>query len=129
MAAQPLRSRPNPRRADGIVSGEKLVRGNAPFSYTVNSFRWSPSGHFILAELFTTAVTDAEGTTRDEKMTLLLDESGKEIRIAGADSVIPGGFNAWWLSDNTTVVYLTEALKPNLLFYFNSLRTVAGRGG
>ncbi|OLD62197.1 MAG: hypothetical protein AUI53_02465 [Acidobacteria bacterium 13_1_40CM_2_60_7] len=112
-----------------IVSGEKLVRGNAPFSYTVNSFRWSPDGHFILAELFTTAVTDAEGTTRDEKMTLLLDESGKEIRIAGADSVIPGGFNAWWLTDNTTVVYLTEALKPNLLFSFNSVRPVAGRGG
>ena len=111
-----------------IVFGEKLVRGNAPFSYTVDSFRWSPDGHMILAELNTTAVIDREGNTRDEEMALLLEESGKEIRIAGADSVIPGAVSAAWLADNTTVVYLAEALKPKLLFSFNSVRPVAGRG-
>ena len=34
-----------------IFVGEKFQRGAAPFTYSVNSFRWSPNGHLILAEL------------------------------------------------------------------------------
>src|ERR1700682_6069709 len=41
-------------------------------------------------------------------MTLLLDDEGREITIAGADSVIPGATNAAWLADGISVVYLTE---------------------
>ncbi len=119
--------------ADGkrrrIVNGEKLVRGNVPFSYTVNSLRWSPDGHLLTAELSTTAVVDAEGNTRDALMTLLLDENGKEIRIGKGDSVIEEGTNAAWLADGVTVVFLTEAVKPKLLFSIQSVRPVAGRGG
>jgi hypothetical protein len=119
--------------ADGkrrrMVSGEKLVRGNVPFSYTVNSLRWSPDGHLLTAELFTTAVIDAEGNTRDALMTLLFDDNGKEIRIGKGDSVIEEATNAAWLADGVTVVFLTEAVKPKLLFSVQSVRPVAARGG
>ncbi len=119
--------------ADGkrrrIVNGEKLVRGNVPFSYTVNGLRWSPDGHLLTAELFTTTVIDAEGNTRDALMTLLLNEEGKEIRIGSGDSVIAEGTNAAWLADGVTVVFLSEAIKPKLLFSIQSVRPVAGRGG
>ncbi len=119
--------------ADGkrrrIVNGEKLVRGNVPFSYTVNSLRWSPNGRLLTAELITTAVIDAEGNTRDAGMTLLLNDDGKEIRIGSGDAVIQEGSNAAWLADGVTVVFLTEAVKPKLLFSIQNVRPVAGRGG
>ena len=119
--------------ADGkrrrIVNGEKLVRGNVPFSYTVNSLRWSPDGRLLTAELITTAVVDPEGNTRDAVMTLLLNDDGKEIRIGSGDGVIEEGTNAAWLADGVTVVFLTEAVKPKLLFSIQSVRPVAGRGG
>jgi hypothetical protein len=111
-----------------IINGEKLVRGNAPFSYTVRSFRWAPDGTKLIAELLTTAITSAQGDTTDQTMSLLLDQEGKEIKIAGADSVIPGGFNAAWLSDGVTVGYLVEEMKPRLLYSLNTVRPVAGRG-
>jgi hypothetical protein len=41
--------------------------------------------------------------------TLLIDDNGSEISVAGGDSVIAGATNAAWLSDNATVVYLTAA--------------------
>jgi dipeptidyl aminopeptidase/acylaminoacyl peptidase len=119
--------------ADGkrrrIVDGEKLIQGAAPFSYTVRSLRWSPDGTRLTAELATSVVTNEQGDTRDTTATLLLEDSGKEIRIAGADSIIPNGENASWLDDEVTVVYLLEAVKPRLLFAVGSVRPVAGRGG
>lgn len=111
-----------------IVEGEKLVRGNAPFSYQVRSLRWSPNGQRLVANLMTSAVIDDDGTTRDQDMALLLDDSGKEIKIEGGDSVIPGGLNAEWLADGVTVGYLLEEMKPGLLFSLNTVRPVAGRG-
>lgn len=120
--------------ADGkrkrILNGEKLVRSSAPFSYTVGALRWSPDGHSLTAELLTMQVTDLErGDTRDGVLTLLLDGSGKEIRIAGADSVIPEAINGAWLADGVTVVYMAEAVQPKLLYSIHSVRPVAGRGG
>src|SRR3989440_12521207 len=39
-----------------LLEGQKFDRGNQPFSYIVDSFRWSPNGRMILAGLLTTTV-------------------------------------------------------------------------
>src|SRR5579862_1486204 len=100
-----------------IFIGEKFQRGAAPFTYSVNSFRWSPNGHLILAELFTTSV-DESGKTTDSPMTLVLDESGKEVKM-GEDNIIKDASKPTWLQDNATVIYFTEVLKPKVLFSFH----------
>jgi hypothetical protein len=100
-----------------IFVGEKFQRGAAPFTYSVNSFRWSPNGHLILAELFTSTVDDS-GKTVDAPMTLVLDESGKEVKM-GEDNVIKDASKPTWLQDNATVIYFGEVLKPKVLFSFH----------
>jgi dipeptidyl aminopeptidase/acylaminoacyl peptidase len=99
-----------------IFIGEKFQRGAAPFTYSVNSFRWSPNGHLILAELSTTTV-DESGKAVDSPMTLVLDESGKEVKM-GEDNIIKDASKPTWLVDNATVIYFTEVLKPKVLFSF-----------
>ncbi len=109
-----------------LLEGQKFNRGSQHFSYMVDSLRWSPNGRLILAQLFTTTVVDDSGKTLDATMTLLLDDTGKEIRIAGRDSVIPGAANASWLPDNATILYLAEAVKPRVLFSIKSTRPATG---
>ena len=91
-----------------ILLGEKFVRGTGPFSYTVRGLRWSPDGSKLAIELETTEMINENGDTREGVMTLLLDDSGREITIPGAESVIPGATNAAWMTDGASVVYLTE---------------------
>src|SRR6266446_4974831 len=105
-----------------LLEGQKFTRGNQPFSYMVDSFRWSPNGRLILAQLFTTTVVDDSGKTQDSSQALILDDAGKEVRVAKGDSVIPDAANATWLPDNSTIVYLTEAVKPRALFSIKSVR-------
>src|SRR6266446_10171955 len=109
-----------------LLEGQKFNRGNQPFSYIVDSLRWSPNGHAILVQLFTTTVVDDSGKAEDSFQTLLLDDSGKEIRINKGDSVIPDAANAAWLSDNATIAYLSESLKPRLLFSLKFTRPATG---
>jgi len=52
-----------------LLEGQKYTRGNQPFSYLIDSFRWSPNGHFILAQLLTTTVVDDSGKTEDSFQT------------------------------------------------------------
>ncbi|HXN24017.1 MAG TPA: hypothetical protein VOA41_14855 [Candidatus Dormibacteraeota bacterium] len=113
-----------------ILNGEKLVRGEpqAPFSYLISALRWSPDSSRLAAELLTSQVVDQDGNTKEGVATLALDDTGREIKLFGADSIIPDAIQAAWLSDNTTVVYLTEALKPKQLFALNATRTMAGAG-
>lgn len=112
-----------------IINGEKLVHGgDAPFSYRITALRWSPDSTRLTAELLTSQVIDKDENTKEGVVTLLLDDSGQEIKIRGGDSVIPGAFEAAWLADNSTVVYLTEAAKPKLLFALNSVRPMATTG-
>src|SRR3984957_5712324 len=100
-----------------IFVGEKFQRGAAAFTYSVNSFRWSPNGHLILAELFT-ASGDESGKTVDAEMTLVLDEAGKEVKM-GEENVIKDASKETWLQDNATVIYFAEVLKPKVLFSFH----------
>jgi hypothetical protein len=112
-----------------FLQGEKLVHGNAPFSYSVDSFRWSPDSRMILAQLDTIFVVDDSGNTRDAKMALLFDDAGKQIRIADSKEFLFDATAAGWLADNATIAYLAEAVKPHLLYGIVSLRFAAGRGG
>jgi hypothetical protein len=109
-----------------LLEGQKFNRGNQPFSYIVNSFRWSANARMILVELLTTTVIDDSGKTQDSFQTLLLDDSGKEIRIAKGDSVIPDAADPFFLSDNVTINFLSEAVKPRMLFSLKATRLNTG---
>jgi dipeptidyl aminopeptidase/acylaminoacyl peptidase len=111
-----------------IFVGEKFQRGAAPFTFNVNSFRWSPNGHLLLAELFT-ATVDEGGKTVDSTMTLVLDENGKEVHLNGNDNVIKDAADASWLLDNATIIFLSEVVKPKVLFSFHFLNRTAGPPG
>ena len=109
-----------------LLEGQKYTRGNQSFSYLINSFRWSPNGRMILAELLTTTIVDDSGKAEDSFQTLLLDDSGREIRINKGDSVIPDAANPTWLPDNATIAFLSEAMKPHMLFSLKFTRLATG---
>ncbi len=112
-----------------LLLGEKFKVGNAPFTYAVDSFRWSPDGRLILARLFVTTVTDDSGKTQDSYMTVVLEDSGKEARINGGENVIRDSADAFWLKDNSTVIYMVEAVKPRALFSFQYTNLKTGPAG
>jgi hypothetical protein len=120
--------------ADGkrkkIVNGEKLVQGGGDvFSYAIQSMRWSPDSTRLTVEMLTSEMINAKGDTQEGEATLMIDENGKEIKIIRGDSVIPDAYDATWLSDDATVVYMSEAVKPKLLFHIGQTRPAVGRGG
>lgn len=112
-----------------LLQGDKFKFGNAPFSYSVDSFRWSPNARLILARLFVTTVVDESGKTQDSYMTVVLDENGKEVKINGGENVIRDSANAFWLRDNATIVYMTEAVKPRALYSFHYVNVTTGPAG
>jgi hypothetical protein len=112
-----------------LLQGDKFNRGDQLFSYAGDAFRWSPNGRLILAQLFTTSVVDESGRTEDSFMTLALEDNGKEIRLGRGESTIQDCFDATWLLDNATIVYLTEALKPRMLFSFKYTNIATGPAG
>jgi hypothetical protein len=107
---------PNGKRR--LLEGQKFILSDKPFSYTVDGFCWSPNGRMIVADLNTLSVVDDSGKTQEERMALVLEDNGKEIRIGGENRTIHNAQDAMWLQDNSTIVYLTEAIKPNILFSF-----------
>jgi dipeptidyl aminopeptidase/acylaminoacyl peptidase len=113
-----------------ILQGDKFTRGEHPFTYTVDSFRWSPNGRVILAQLFTTTVMDEFGKTQDATATLVLEDNGKEVKLGGTDSFINPGGNAEFLADNLTIVYSTPAVKQvHPLYSFRFTNTATGPAG
>ena len=107
-----------------LLEGQKLSHGNQLFSYLVDSFRFSPSGHVILVQLLMTTIVDDNAT--DSVETLLLDDSGREARIAKGDNVIHDAANASFLPDNETIAYLSQANKALPLFSLKSTRLSTG---
>src|SRR4051812_15479885 len=112
-----------------LLQGEKFLRGAGPFTYLIDSFHWSPNSRAILAQLFTTSVIDEHGATQDAMMTLALEDNGKEIRVGGNDNLLKDSYDASWLIDNATIVYLTEVVKPKILFSFKYMNVAAGPNG
>ncbi|HVO58859.1 MAG TPA: hypothetical protein VMT51_14295 [Dongiaceae bacterium] len=100
-----------------------------PFTYIVESFRFSPNGKMVLVQLLSSRVLDEESHPQDERMTLVLDESGREIKLSGDNAVIHNARDAEWLSDGQTIIYLTEAVQPNLLFSFKYANVRTGPAG
>ena len=109
-----------------LLEGQKYTRGNQSFSYLINSFRWSPNGRMILAELLTTTIVDDSGKAEDSFQTLLLDDSGREIRINKGDNVILDAANPNVLPDNATIAFLSETVKPRLLLSLKFTRPAIG---
>lgn len=112
-----------------LLEGSKFLRGTQPFTYSVNGFRWSPNGRLLLAQLFTTTVVDENGKTQDSLDILLLEDNGRELRPGGTDSLVVNAANAAWLLDNATVVYMTEVVKPRVLFSFKMTNVTTGPVG
>jgi hypothetical protein len=111
-----------------LVDGKKLVKGPVAFSYAIRGIRIAPDGAHMTVEMLTSAMAGKSGATREGELTDLMDTKGKELKIHGDDSTIDGAYQAAWLGDGETVVYLREAVKPMLLFRIERLRPDAGRG-
>jgi len=100
-----------------------------PFTYIVEGFNFSPNGRLVLVQLLTSTIMNESSHQQDEPMTLVLDESGREIKMSGDNAVIHEAKDATWLQDNATFVYLNEAVKPNLLFSFRYANVKTGPSG
>src|ERR1700719_3761111 len=98
--------------------GDKDKPLTPPFTYVVAGFNFSPNGRMVLVELLTSTILTESDHQQDERMTLVLDESGREIKLSGDNAVIHEAADPMWLNDNATIVYLTEILKPNVLFSY-----------
>lgn len=113
-------------RRKRLLQGEKYTFGTQPFSYMVDGFCFSPNGRFILTRLSTLSVVDDSGTTKAEHMTLVLEDNGKEVKVGGTQNVIHDSLAATWLQDNSTIAYLFEAIKPDILFSFKYASLTGG---
>jgi hypothetical protein len=111
-----------------LLQGDKFTRGDQPFSYAVDSFHWSPNGRLLLAQLFTASV-DEGGRTEDSFTALGFEDNGKEIHFGKGENQIKDCFNPIWLQDNSTIVYLTEEIKPRMLFSFHYSNITTGPAG
>jgi hypothetical protein len=100
-----------------------------PFTYIVSGFNFSPNGRMVLVELLTSTIMRESDHQQDERMTLVLDESGREIKLSGDNAVIHEAADPMWLNDNATIVYLTEILKPNVLFSYKFANVRTGPAG
>jgi dipeptidyl aminopeptidase/acylaminoacyl peptidase len=109
-----------------IFEGPKYTRGTQTFSYIIDSFQWSPNGRYFLARLLTTTVVEDSGKSEDSLQTLLYDESGHELRIDKGGNLILDSASAQWLTDNNTIAYLSETLKPQILSALKFTRLSTG---
>jgi len=110
-----------------LLEGQKYTRGNTLFSYLVDSFRWSPNGHYLLVQLLVTTVEDADsGKGTDSYQTLLFDDSGREVRVAKGDNFILSAADAAFLPDNNTIAYLSQAVTTLPLFALKTTRLTTG---
>lgn len=109
-----------------IVNGEKMARGAGAFSYTISRLRWSPDGSRLSAELETSQLAPL-GDTVEGQLLFLLGQDGKEIKVYQGDSVVPGALDGAWLSDEATVVFTTESVKPKLMFSISTVQSLGGR--
>jgi dipeptidyl aminopeptidase/acylaminoacyl peptidase len=97
-----------------ILEGQKFTHGDKPFTYQVESFTWSPNGHIVAVQLFTTTVDPEDEHHDDVRALLLLDDSGRELHPMGPDSLVPDAEAPMWLRDNGTLVYLTDEMAREL---------------
>lgn len=109
-----------------ILEGLKFTHGDKPFTYQVESFTWSPNGHIVAVQLFTTTVDPEDDSRTDSRALLLLDDNGHELHPSGKDPLVPDAEDPLWLRDSGTLVYLTEEVQPRLLFSMRYLYMSSG---
>jgi hypothetical protein len=109
-----------------LFEGQKFIPGDKPFTYQVEAFTWSPNGHIIAVELFTSSVDPDDGRTEDARALLLLDDGGHELHTAGKDPLVMNAQNPIWLRDNATIVYMTGVDTPTGLFELKYLFLSSG---
>jgi dipeptidyl aminopeptidase/acylaminoacyl peptidase len=97
-----------------LLEGLKFTHGDKPFTYQVESFTWSPNGHIIAIQLFTTTVDTDSEQHDDERARLLLDDNGRELHPAGNDPLVMGAESPMWLRDNGTLVYMKSEVERDL---------------
>lgn len=101
-----------------IADGEKLF-ADPLLSYQVQSFAWSPDGRRIAVMMQTAEMVQPKGSVDqqlDEQQTargivaiFLMDAEGHQVPIQGLkDGLLNDGYNAAWLADGTTLVYVTK---------------------
>ncbi len=109
-----------------ILNGEKVTRGAEAFSYTITRLRWSPDGARVAAELVTTLV-NPKGEEVPGNMLLFIGQDGKDVKIADGDNVVRGAIDGTYLVGNGKLAYLTETVKPNLMFSISIIESPGGR--
>ncbi len=112
-----------------LLEGQKFTRDEKLFTYQVESFTWSPNGHIIAVQLFTTTMDPDAGAREDAQALLLLDDSGRELHPSGKDPLIMQAQSPLWLRDNQTFVYLTNEDTPQDLFAMQYLNVSSGPAG
>ncbi len=114
-----------PRRLlDGKeVGGERLALG-----YAIQAIRWSPDGRRLAVETRTIVMLDEQENTAEGYGTVLLEQSGKEIRLQDGEFVLSRAHHSAWLGDGVTVAFLTEAMEDKLLHSIGTVRATAERG-
>jgi dipeptidyl aminopeptidase/acylaminoacyl peptidase len=108
-----------------ILNGEKMVRGAEACSYTITRLRWSPDASRVAAELVTTQV-NAKGEEVTGNLLLFVNQEGKDVKIADGDNAVPGAIDGTWLVGNGKLAYLTETVKPNLMFSITIIESPGG---
>ena len=111
-----------------IVEGKKRFVGPTPFSYSIQSLRWSPDGSRLAVEMYISSMTGERGETKEGYATWLLDAAGKEIKIAQGPGLIEEAANSAWLADGVTVAFIHEAVQPKLLFDIRTMRAASAGG-
>src|SRR5262249_54816320 len=81
------------------------------------------------AQLFVTTVVDERGATQDSAMTLAVEDNGREVHLSATDNALNNAADASMLLDNTTVIYMTEVVRPKVLFSYKYINISAGPTG
>jgi hypothetical protein len=92
-----------------IIEGNKFMPSPPPSTYVVDSLAWSPNGRRIAMSMnIQNFSSDDSSEATGGKQVALLEEDGAEIKVSGSKTrFIEDAWDASWLADNATAVYLT----------------------
>lgn len=111
-----------------LAGVQKPAKDAVPFSYAIRSIAWSPDGHRMAVEADTLEVADAHSPARESEKAFLLNDTDHDADIeAMRTAALDGAWQAAWLADNATIVYLTESEKPKRRWQINMVRPGGGR--
>jgi hypothetical protein len=119
---------PNGKRTR-LFNGQKFTLQDKPFTYQVESFTWSPNGHILAVQLFTSTADPEDGHAEDARALLFVDDNGRTVNAGGKDPLLMNAEIPLWLRDNATLVYLSETVAPRALFSLQYMNLTTGTAG